>query len=441
MSLLVTCGILLSFNVFAATRTALINCEVSSDLKKIVLLKHEQGDKHYVQGNQVVNNEAHLAVPIDKEGYYFIVIDQMIQVPIYLRPDDEINLKIMADRVNVVDEADEINSYLTAFYGECMQLMWQFMGKEVVYDELLVKIEKFGQEQLAKLEALKHYGGFYQVQTAYIKAIVTEYKMRPVQMPNSIYNAREANRAFWKEQFESIDLNVHTLADVPNGLMLAGLYKNFADFILGWDKGFDATLNHLKEPSEKSLVVMSQVKMFRTYDKKAQDFIEKYQAYITEQEMAGIQQWKAKFEKMLPGNVVPDFDLANLENEKVNLSTYEGNWVYIDLWATWCGPCKQEAPHFDALAEAFKDQKISFVAVSLDNTPESWQNYLSKKETTHVNQLFGGNGFKSPIAEFFKVTGVPRFILLDPAGKIVENNMTRPSDPATKAALEKLLES
>ena len=438
---MVTCGMLLSLNALASTKAALINCKVSSDLKKVILLRHANGDSHFFQENQVVNNEAHLAVPLKEEGYFFIAINRMIQVPIYLHPGDEVNLEILNDRVNVLANEDEINNYLVAFYGERMQLLWQFMGKEVVYDDLLIKIKKFEQDQLQQLEKLKHYPKFYQAQINYIKAIVTEYKMRPVMMPGPVMNTREANRALWSQRFNEIDLNVHALADLPNGMMLAGLYQNFAEFVLGSDKSFDATLNHLQDPAQQSLVVMNYLKIFRVYDTRAQEFIDTYKSYISEEAMNRLDSWKAKFETILPGKEVPDFELLTTQKEKIMLSTFQGNWVYIDLWATWCGPCKQEVPHFKGLAEQFKGDQIAFVAISLDNDPKRWNNYLQKKESGEVQQLFGGAGFDSPIAKFFKVSGVPRFILLDPQGRIVENNMSRPSDPTTKAMLRKHLES
>lgn len=440
-SLLLTFGLVLSLNLLATTQTAIVNCKVNSDLKEIIILKHAKGDTHLFQENKVVNDEAHLAVSVEEEGYFFIAINRMIQVPIYLRPGDEVSLEIEADRVNILSEEDEINTYLAGFYDERMQLLWQFMGKEVVLEDLIAKIEKFEQVQLQHLEPLKQYAGFYQAQTNYIKAIVTEYRMRPVMMPGNIMNARESQKDFWTQQFNEIDLNTHALSDLPNGVMLTGLYQNFANFILGTDISFEATLNHLQNPADRSLVVMNRMKNFRIYDRQVQEFIDTYKTYISNEDMKRLDKWKAKFETILPGKEVPDFELVNGQKETVMLSRFHGKWVYIDMWATWCGPCKQEVPHFKELADHFKNEKIAFVAISLDDDLNRWNNYLKTKQSGHVEQLFGGGGFDSPISKFFKVSGVPRFILLDPEGRIVENNMNRPSDPTTKTMLEKHLKS
>lgn len=439
-SLLLTLGLLLSFNMLGVNNTAIVKCTINSELKKIVILKHANGDKHFVQENQVVNDEVHLAFPLQEEGYFFIAISQMVQYPLYLKPGDEVDLNISKNGIELT-AGNEINRFMAQFYQERMQLFWKFMGQELVYSDLLEKIKQFEKTQLEKLEALKDFTPFYDRQQKYIKAIAAEYRMRPLVMPNNIMQTREQNKAFWKAEFEKIRLNAHSVAELPNGLMLTGVYEGFAQFILGGENSFEATLNQFDDLNVKSLLVMSRMKRFRLYNKQVEDFINKYKVYISDEDMQRLDQWKAKFEAILPGKEVPDFELLNTQKEKVRLSTFAGKWVYIDMWATWCGPCKQESPHFDTLAEEFRSQQISFVAISLDNAPEAWRNYLSKKEADHVNHLFGGKGFKSPIAEFFKVTGVPRFILLDPTGKIVENNMTRPSDPATKALLQKHLES
>lgn len=65
--------------------------------------------------------------------------------------------------------------------------------------------------------------------------------------------------------------------------------------------------------------------------------------------------------------VAPDFELTTLEGETVRLSDYVGKKVFLNFWATWCPPCKEEAPDMQAIYEAYKDQGVEMLAVNVTN--------------------------------------------------------------------------
>lgn len=135
-----------------------------------------------------------------------------------------------------------------------------------------------------------------------------------------------------------------------------------------------------------------------------------------------------------------DFSGTDLNDKKVSLSDFKGKVVVVDVWATWCGPCKKEIPALKAMEEAYHDKDVVFLSISVDNLKDKqkWIDYVKKEELKGV-QLFGGKGWESDVATFYGIKGIPRFMVYGKDGKIVTNDAPRPSDPALKAMVDKLL--
>jgi len=157
------------------------------------------------------------------------------------------------------------------------------------------------------------------------------------------------------------------------------------------------------------------------------------------------QMFKERYEQMhakkvtLNGKPSPSFtDYENFKGGKTSLKDLRGKFVYIDVWATWCRPCLGEIPHLQKLEEAFKGKKIQFVSISVDRetVKAGWRKMITDKKMGGI-QLFAKKG--DSFAKEYKISSIPRFILLDPKGNVVEENMSRPSDPKTKQKLKELL--
>jgi thiol-disulfide isomerase/thioredoxin len=134
----------------------------------------------------------------------------------------------------------------------------------------------------------------------------------------------------------------------------------------------------------------------------------------------------AKWDPILPGKEVPDFTFVNMEGDSMKLSELRGTLVYIDIWATWCGPCIGQHPYWDKLREEYKDKPISFLTISIDYKRELWEKMVTAKNMEGL-QWFATGDFKSELATHFMVDGIPRFILLDREGKIIDPSADRPS--------------
>ncbi|CAM1356757.1 MULTISPECIES: TlpA family protein disulfide reductase [Tenacibaculum] len=150
-------------------------------------------------------------------------------------------------------------------------------------------------------------------------------------------------------------------------------------------------------------------------------------------------QEKYMAETLAKGLVSPKFtEYENHKGGKTSLDDLKGKYVYIDVWATWCNPCKQEIPYLKTVEKKFHDKNIEFVSVSIDQQKDhaTWVKMVNDKELGGV-QLFADNNWNSKFVKDYAISGIPRFILVDPEGNIVNANAPRPSSPE----LVKLFES
>ena len=112
-----------------------------------------------------------------------------------------------------------------------------------------------------------------------------------------------------------------------------------------------------------------------------------------------------------------------------SLDDLKGKYVYIDVWATWCGPCIREIPSLKEVEKKYHGKNIEFVSISLDRPTDhyKWLDMIKEKELTGI-QLFANNN-QSSFAKEYQIEGIPRFILIDTEGNIVNAKAPRPSDP------------
>ena len=169
-------------------------------------------------------------------------------------------------------------------------------------------------------------------------------------------------------------------------------------------------------------------------NKDLEPMLESYKRYFAE---------AIALKKELPkGSPSPVFEnYENYAGGTTSLSDLKGKYVYVDVWATWCGPCKAEIPFLKEVEEKYKDKNITFVSISVDDgrgfkadTPEAskaaayegWKEMIAEKEMGGI-QLLADNAWQSDFVRGYKINGIPRFILIDPDGNIVSADAPRPS--------------
>ena len=144
-------------------------------------------------------------------------------------------------------------------------------------------------------------------------------------------------------------------------------------------------------------------------------------AFMNDSGTAPVSQAQAAPQQAAPQNVnfpdAPDFTLQNLDNQDVTLSALKGKVIFVNFWATWCGPCRQEIPYFVDLVEQYGDDGFEVLGIALDPrefnkvpgfVDEMGINYPVLLDKTGVSQMYGG------------IRSIPTTFVINRDGKVVE---------------------
>ncbi len=145
-----------------------------------------------------------------------------------------------------------------------------------------------------------------------------------------------------------------------------------------------------------------------------------------EEKKAEMNELIAKWEKLAQGQPAPVFDGVDLDGNKVSLTDFIGKYVYVDVWATWCGPCLHEIPYSKKLEADYQDKNIVFICCSIDDDEEAWRKMVIEDELAGVHILEEG-AWESPIIKDYMISGIPTYLLIDREGNIITVKAPRPS--------------
>lgn len=215
-------------------------------------------------------------------------------------------------------------------------------------------------------------------------------------------NFREAAKKLSiQDSLTSDEAYFKVLSSIENKTVKNGLLFDFANYNLNYSQDIET--------------------FYKTFIENSTD--EKNNASITE-----------KYDKLTAlneGKPSPEFtNYKNYDGSTTSLADFRGKYVYIDVWATWCGPCIREIPSLKKVEQQYHGKNIEFVSISIDKVSDfkKWKTMVTEKGLKGV-QVFADNDWNSSFVKEYQIQGIPRFILIDPKGNIVKQNAPRPSSP------------
>ena len=275
---------------------------------------------------------------------------------------------------------------------------------------LTIKYLNFWHEFLKKREAL--YPGEKTVETAQIREM-----KKTVPLDDEGLLSQEAYFDYVRQRLidrNEEDLDENTKAIRAIAALKPGIFK---DKMLYWQ--LKKSIEDASDKPERDKLIAQYAYTFR--DKK-------YTGIILERNKI--------IENLSSGKPAPLFNAIGLDQKPVSLASLKGKVVVIDVWATWCGPCRQISPFFEKMAIKYKNENVQFVAISVDKRIDDW--YVdAKTKSKSVLQLhaFNPDEFQTD----YDISGIPHFILIDAQGNLVSSDMPRPNEDAFEEKLRETL--
>ena len=119
-----------------------------------------------------------------------------------------------------------------------------------------------------------------------------------------------------------------------------------------------------------------------------------------------------------------DFMATDLSGQKRNIKEEFGDsYTLIDIWASWCGPCRRESPHYKAALEAFKEKGFKVIAVSVDTNQKAWEKAIKKDGIEGFMHFNRPGVITETELSIYKINGIPDNFLVDKDGVIISGSL------------------
>lgn len=251
---------------------------------------------------------------------------------------------------------------------------------------------------------------------------------------------------YYPNLFKEIDLSGDKLTNILDYVYFIDGYiwqltkrqlenNDTTDFYLTYLTNVEQTIKDKKLKQELAFLI-GNVKLERTSE--LDKTYEKIKKLLSDSNyLKTVEPKYQRLKKITKGTISPSFKLNDINGKIVALEDLRGQVVYIDIWSTGCSPCMDEIPYLNALEVNYQNKDIKFVSINIIDSEERWKNIIKEKGLKGI-QLYAGDG-KIPFLKDYLVRGIPRYILIDKDGRIIDSSAKRPSDPKLKGQIDKLI--
>lgn len=431
---------------------AIIRGKISASVTESKIeLQYVANGKVEVYGTSLVDQEGQFAfmVPVKEPGFFHLNYadrQQKQMVRLYLQAGLDLDLDI-SDKSQQITGANVGYNKLVVDWNNRFQAFHKYtsMGGMVTYEDFYPFLEESGLEAREQfLEKLKT--GDKQFDELMTLAVNTDFESacyRFLLMPRTKHpekgNYPQVYFDWQKEQKFTDD----RLLQLGNGYDLIQLYFVFSQMLTEFSSAKDPLSTAMAGIDSDPLKEVYLYEYFSRFKARKPPVAEYYQLvnpvrqYLkSERSKSLLLELEKDFQSQV-GQPGFNFTYKDVDGSPVSFESFKGKVVYIDVWATWCGPCKKEIPHLKKLEQELHGEEIAFVSISTDSDKESWLEFVEENDMAGI-QLHADKGPDSEISKNYEINTIPRFLLFDKEGRIVDANARRPSSPELKAELLKL---
>lgn len=407
------------------------------------------------------NNSFSVTLPLDEAKFVF-VSEPRRTVRLYLAPGSSVNVLFDAqdpDQIPVIEGNKALESrFLVNYYQEMESkfnrgIILNQLGSTPA-DEFQTKMDEVHKEKLTFLEGFE---GYNKLDKRFVDLMKTNFLYEKygllLEYPMAFaYFNPDSGDPVMPEAYYAFLEDENLLNDDYLG---SPAYLNFANSFVNrkieeqseasadvpyYERQYLAIREALNGKTREILLSQSLISMlnFGNFDR-AQELFADFSGLVQSADVKEIVD--AEYQKVLalsPGNLAPAFNLTDITGNPVSLSDFAGKVVYLDFWASWCGPCMREVPFAKELKDRMEGyDDLVYLYISVDTDEQAWRKTVDEKEISgvHVNVP----GFSHEIPEAYNLKGVPTFFLIGRDGKIFDNRPPRPSNPNIDEVLKAAL--
>ncbi len=427
-----------SVTLFAQKSTTVKGFVKHKRTPEITLFEIENGDMKVYATATMGRDSSYRFTFIPKKTGFYAVGDRRMSFPIYVKGGEEINIDLLEKKAMLTGKNTKENQALYQWEDFANSIRYQSivpMVMQTTYKEFFPEFTQF----VTKLDSIK--GAIKSGDPKFDELIrkkidydVDYYAMMFLMTPRTVHPQRSDWPAFYSTIVSDKKFTSTDVLQFPRGINMVLAYTNFATMSGSDRKGADALNNNQLKGETLLWTFAASAKFYPEYE----IFIEQNDAILTPDQKERAKAIAMKLRPSEAGKPAKNFTYPDINGKEVSLSDFKGKVVVVDVWATWCGPCKGELPFLKKLEEEMHGKDVVFIGVSLDEAKDKqkWIDFVKKEDLKGVQLHASG---WSQIARDYVIKGIPRFMLFDKKGNVVTENAPRPSNPMLKKMIEEEL--
>lgn len=435
--LLVVCSLLSGWcraEGFAVVKGQL---EGKSGLTEMQLMVVDNGVPVKYAGTTIAScgSFAFMFEPQEEDFYY--LYDGKEYYRLFIGDGDEVSLKLLDDDWQLAGECREENRLLEQWRSRerCLKVR----TREDAYGDFFPRFDSVRREAVVWLDTIRTVqGGFAEKLRGIVELDLLNDFISYIGKHQQFYESEEQQSDYYHQVIKHFPTENEALLYQPYGMDLLRKYFIYKhSFIIRQGEyGLDRRLAEIRSPLLKAEYILAEVDTgsFERFCAYEEHYFPMMQ---NDNQRYRLTQFKRRPHSSLKvGERASNFIYPDTTGRFRSMADFRGKNIYIDLWATWCAPCKAEIPNLQQLEAEYAGKGIEFVSISIDKNRAKWKDFVRTQHLGGV-QLWAGDWTNLP--EELHVGSIPRFILIDREGNWVDTNAPRPSDPALKTSLKKVL--
>lgn len=391
-----------------------------------------------------------------KAGYYTFRYNNETS-GFYLKPGDNLNLSLdtkeFDESINYTGAGSNENNYLAQKFlkdeGLGKLSTYQYLGTvdESTYVSIIDSVKNLESNFLNEQKDID--SEFRNLEEASIKYDWVNKMDRYVLYRRYVTDEKDFEVSEnYPDYHQGLNLEDETLLGLRNynAYLISYYNKKAKELAIQENNAIDITYlkvlaKEVESPKIKEKLLYGAARSGISYTSALHDYYDVFMSNsIDEPHKKDITEKYDKLIKLSKGQPSPKFvKYENYNGGTTSLDDLKGKYVYIDVWATWCGPCIREIPSLKEVEKNYHGKNIAFVSLSIDakNDHDKWKDMIKEKELGGI-QLFADNSETSQFVTDYEIQGIPRFILIDPEGNIVNSNAPSPSSPELISLFDEL---